>query len=82
MFYIIYPEARRISDGRMLAWAEDAIANGEIEGPVTLSVPELANQLEDAGLIELSRGLTEEEFEAKRTQEILEQEMEWAGEVF
>ena len=82
MFYIIYPETRRISDGRMLAWAEDAIANGEIEGPVTLSVPELANQLEDAGLIELSRGLTEEEFEAQRTREILEQEMEWAGEVF
>lgn len=51
-FYkIVYPEVRNVSESKMRSWASDAIANGEIEGPITLSTSELVDQMNDAGLI-------------------------------
>lgn len=52
-FSIVYPEVNTVSDATMRGWAEDAIANGEIDGPASLSVEDLAMQLHREGLISM-----------------------------
>lgn len=57
MIRLIYPENRTVSEERILGWAEDAAANGEIEGGFGTDVQEAVRQLEDAGLITTVRGM-------------------------
>lgn len=56
-FELVYPNEQTISEKKMRQWAEDAIANGEIDGPATLGTVDLAQQMEDAGLITLAHDL-------------------------
>jgi len=75
MFHIIYPECRKVSEKQMRTWAEDAIANGEIDGPATLSVQELAEQLQDAGEITLSHKLEHKDIDTLIR--VIQQEDSW-----
>lgn len=51
-FEIIWPEKRVLSAEKLMAWAEDAYANGEIDvRPINAS--EAAEMLHQAGLITL-----------------------------
>ncbi len=52
-FRITYPESRRVSIDEAWQWVNDALANGEIEGPDSLPIEDLMEQMEQEGKITL-----------------------------
>jgi hypothetical protein len=58
-FLVTWPEPNQVKEETIRDWAEDAISNGEIDGPASLPTEELARQLHDAGLITWFGGVVE-----------------------